>query len=404
MFMASFLVVIALLPKLFIATAYPCLPPPQGIDTKRISHHTERFRRTVASTGSRVGFSWRPWGCNTLFRDQKIETICHKVITRRRCIARIIWIQTMQSPYFQGARREFPAICVSRANARTQIVDFVEIASTYMGPIVFIHIPKTGGTTVYAMIRDVHKCSDLHKLHPGRESLEKYAALPEERKNQLKVIYGHSDMRVQKLLPPSARYVTLLREPAARVISHYYYVRGEASNPLHELALQSSLSDWVERCGMEEMDNGQVRRLAGAMDAPFGTCSAEMLETAKRNVKEVFAVVGLMERFDHSYALMSQVFGWPIRYYPPQNVTADKPELREVSPEAIRVIERRNQFDMELYAYCQELFKEQLSETALDGELAALQARKDRPLLRWADVVSHYTRKKLRHWVPMVGD
>ncbi|MEN6586611.1 MAG: sulfotransferase family 2 domain-containing protein [Sulfuricella sp.] len=267
-------------------------------------------------------------------------------------------------------------------------------------PIVFIHIPKTGGMTMYAMIRDIYKPSELHKINPAIESIEKYLSLSMSRKEKLKVIYGHMDYWVQELLPPNSRYVTLLRNPVERVISHYHYVRRTANDPLRELAMRSSLDDWVARCNLLEMDNGQTRRLSGSEGSvSFGACSAQMLEQARQNVQHNFALVGITERFDETYGLMSKLFDWPIRHYQPRNVAQQRSSTKEIPARTIRLIEKHNALDMELYAHAAQLFADRLGQTDVENEIRLLGEKRANPFMLWSDTTSQYVKEKLRKWL-----
>ncbi len=293
---------------------------------------------------------------------------------------------------FPGREKELPA-------ARNSL-PVASGSSKSTDPIVFIHIPKTGGMTMHAMIRDLYKPCELHKINPAVESIEKYQSLSRGRKDELKVIYGHMDYWIHELLPPNSRYVTLMRNPVERVVSHYRYVRRTASNPLRELAMQSSLEDWVAQCGLHEMDNGQTRRLSGSTDfVKFGECPAEMLEQAKHNVQRNFALVGLTERFDETYGLMSKLFDWPIKHYPPRNVARQKSGIKEIPVRTIRLIEKLNALDMELYAHATRLFADRLGQTDIENELRLLGKKRENPLMLWGDIVSQYAKEKLRKWL-----
>lgn len=254
--------------------------------------------------------------------------------------------------------------------------------------------------TLYAMIRDIYKPSELHKINPAPESIEKYKHLSQDHKDKLKVIYGHMDYRLHELLPPNSRYVTLMRNPVERVISHYHYVRRTANDPLRELAMRSSLDDWVARCNLNEMDNGQTRRLSGSTDpVSFGECSAEMLERARHNVQQNFSLVGITERFDETYGLMSKLFGWPIRHYQPRNVAQQRPSIKGISVRTIRLIEKFNALDMELYEHATRLFADRLGQTDVENEVRLLKEKRENPFMLWGDAASQYAKGKLRKWL-----
>ena len=268
-------------------------------------------------------------------------------------------------------------------------------------PIVFIHIPKTGGMTLYSMIREIYRRSELHKINPAAESVEKYKQLPQARKDSLKAIYGHMNYGLRELLPADSDYVTLMRHPVQRVISHYYYVRRTENDPLRELAMRSSLYDWVARCNLEEMDNGQTRRLSGmGQGIKFGECSAEVLVQSKTNINRDFALVGITERYDETYLLMCKLFGWPIKNYPSINVAKWKPDLKEIPARTLSLIEKFNALDMELYDYATRLFTEKIEQTDIRHEMRLLEERRNSSYLRWRDATTRYVKIKTRIWAP----
>lgn len=93
----------------------------------------------------------------------------------------------------------------------------------------------------------------------------------------------------------------------------------------------------------------------------MGQCPPEILERAKKNLKEHFKVVGLLERFDESPILFKRAFGWRFPFHSRGNVTKARPSKMAISKDALRVIEKYNELDIELYRYGKEMFEEQVS-------------------------------------------
>ena len=187
----------------------------------------------------------------------------------------------------------------------------------------------------------------------------------------LRVIHGHLDLSIDGLLPDNARLITLLRDPVERAISHYHHFRRAESDPSHPLAMHSTLKEWVGTQGLVEMDNGQTRRLAGAMSLPFGQVTQQTLQRAKANLAR-FAVVGLTERFEESQILLRHEFNWPLYRYPEQNV--GRTRRAETSEEEVRAIVARNVFDLELYRFAAALMQQATSKFDMEREVALLKA------------------------------
>lgn len=264
--------------------------------------------------------------------------------------------------------------------------------------LVFVHIPKTAGTTLNSILAHQYSRDDIYEIMMRGMSLilPRHRILPMplisaskihrfksalKKRDTLRVIHGHFDLSLGKLLPDNAKFVTLLRDPVERAISHYYHYRKLNSDPAHSLAMQSSLAEWVSTCGLAEMDNGQTRRLAGEMRLPIGEVSSQTLEKAKANIINKFAVVGLTERFEESQILLHREFNWPYCRYPALNVCANRPRRAEVSGDVLRIIENCNRFDLELYRFAAGLFQEAVRRVDMGRELSLLKiAREHEPV------------------------
>ena len=256
-------------------------------------------------------------------------------------------------------------------------------------PLVFVHIPKTAGTTLNAIIAHRYASGEIHEIMMRGMSLivsgemtrarplvsrSKLRRLQAALERGLRVINGHFDMSLAPLLPAGAQYVTIVRDPIDRAVSHYYHYRRLTTDPVHPLALRSTLTQWVGASGLAEMDNGQTRRLAGEMGLPVGAVSSHTLDRAKANLAQRFAVVGLTERFEEFQVLLHRKFNWPYLRYPTRNVGNKRPARTEMSAEALRVIEKCNRYDLELYRFAAELFGQATGKVDMKRELSLLRA------------------------------
>jgi hypothetical protein len=108
------------------------------------------------------------------------------------------------------------------------------------------------------------------------------------------------------------------------------------------------------------MDNGQTRAIAGDVETPFGQCTREMLERAKRNLDEHFAVAGVTERFDEMLVALGHEFGWRNLFYVRAN-TAPESQRVPVTEADREMIRAQNSLDCELYRYVVERFDEMVA-------------------------------------------
>ncbi len=272
------------------------------------------------------------------------------------------------------------------------------------GPFLFVHVPKTAGSSLYSIFRTLLKPPDLLKLHPNGETLVRINALPKRHATRLKVLYGHLDVQLAKQIVPLQQCVTLLRDPVDRIVSYYAFAKYMNSGPHSEFARRTSITQWVDALRDPETDNGMVRRLSGSFcEAGIGGCTREMLERAKANLAQ-FALVGLTDRFDEFYALLANRLGLPMRTYVVAKVNAQRPRFDQLHADTIVELEQRNELDRELYRFGGELFARQLSEIDLSMEIDQFRRRRNDRSMRIRDAVrrvafAHW--KKLRRcWSP----
>jgi Galactose-3-O-sulfotransferase len=248
-------------------------------------------------------------------------------------------------------------------------------------PILFLHNLKAGGTTFRDVLSRQYGPSRVYTVRGRIERLEAPKSdglkrLPALDLSEVRVIQGHIPFGVHRLLPAESTYVTLLRDPIARTVSLYRFLRQGRLTRLRVTVGPhlASLERFVEAGGVLEVDNGQTRRLSG-LSPSFGRCTPSMLELAKRHVRERFSVVGLTERFDDSVILCKRRFGWRAVTYLKSNVTKGAPAAELIPGAARRAIERYNELDLELYAYAEDLLREAIRGQGpeFEAEVRALQ-------------------------------
>src|SRR5689334_8100027 len=90
--------------------------------------------------------------------------------------------------------------------------------------IICLHIPKTGGTTFRFILENSFGIRNCHTNQTNRSTFTR-ADLDFVRKMfpGLRSIIGHNLVDPAQLNAENPFYMTILREPIARVISHYQY-------------------------------------------------------------------------------------------------------------------------------------------------------------------------------------
>jgi hypothetical protein len=282
--------------------------------------------------------------------------------------------------------------------------------ATMPAHLIYLHVPKCGGSTLNRLLEANYPDGRRFYVNPHdvAASRRKLAAMPEAQARHLDLVYGHLSFGWHEHLPRSARYLTLVRDPVARVVSHYNYVRYRSDHS-HYLratveAEDMSIADYVTSGVCDELNNGQTRLLAGVEDIvqapygdsaiPYGTNDADLLERALHNIERHFIAVGLQERFDESLLLFQAKTGWPTVTYQAVNVGGQHYTKVRATPEEVDVIREYNRLDLSLYGVLAERFEQDLQATL---PCPALQAHVLRWRNRWAGSLGGRALHRLRH-------
>lgn len=185
--------------------------------------------------------------------------------------------------------------------------------------LVFLHIPKCGGTTLHNMLVEWYGQPNMHpERHNG---LYYYSARDLASKT---LFSGHYDYYSTQLVPGTPRLITFLRDPRSRLISLYHFHRSHREELIERFDL--TLARWANQYDIDEyFANEQVRthpainnsiarhlsnqpqlgRTAGDTDA--GDIPVEVLRDQAIANLATFDFVGLMEDYDASIARLTTI-------------------------------------------------------------------------------------------------
>jgi Sulfotransferase family len=226
--------------------------------------------------------------------------------------------------------------------------------------LIFLHIPKAGGSTMCKILRQHYPPAETVTLDiPG---VARFKTLSVAERGRYRLIQGHMYFGLHHFIPRASTYITLLRHPVERALSFYYYARRTSYHYLYPLLNTEpvDLKTLLARNLTTELRNDQTRMLAGdEWRDPERVATRATLELAQANLRNHFRVVGLLEEFDASLVLLYRAFGWQLRCYVKENVAKEKPSDLSLDAETRRLLEEANSLDLELYEYARKLFDEQ---------------------------------------------
>ncbi|MEM1413770.1 MAG: sulfotransferase family 2 domain-containing protein [Myxococcota bacterium] len=227
--------------------------------------------------------------------------------------------------------------------------------------LLFTHIPKTAGTSFKLGVLAANYREEETWRYGG------IAAFLRADLARLRLVTGHFYYGLHRVVRRPCRYLTILRDPIARAISHHFWVRqGDPAVYEHpdwklhrrytvDEILAQSWKHRVQRGTFRLIDNQQTRYLAGLEAKALPMDSELLLRRAKKHLRERYAAFGIQEEFARSKAWLSETFGWAgEQAVPKQKSTHTKPELSRATLDAIR---RHHQLDLRLYDYARELFE-----------------------------------------------
>ena len=211
--------------------------------------------------------------------------------------------------------------------------------------LAFIHIEKAAGQTFIRILENnfVYRHCRVAPLKKEHKGVFQWADLQLLMKINpfLNALAGHSVVPYSDLseYKSDIRYITILRDPVKRYISHYQYW-------VQVLNKQISFEKFLS---IEDLNNFQTKKIAGSAD----------VSSAKKTVKEKIFLAGVVEEFDDFLVILKNKMApgsFDIRYKR-RNVAKGnliKKNIFERFDKYKENILSNNQLDQELYHYVKE--------------------------------------------------
>ncbi|MBE6441233.1 MAG: calcium-binding protein [Desulfovibrio desulfuricans] len=247
-------------------------------------------------------------------------------------------------------------------------------------PFFFFHLPRTAGTTLNGILRDNFAPGEVLSIYT-REDYERYREVDSDVLDGLRLIQGH--IMPQSMEPPTlynrrVRLFTFVREPVARLVSEYRFLRSWPQNHMFAYLNGNAVSFRRYLTGEEHQlrlrgRNFMTHSLAGRH---CGISDADALELARRHLETSICFCGVQERFDESLLLLADVMGLQRCFYEPRNALRREAVL-EISAEDRALAAELNRADAALHRYALALLERRI---AAAGPAFAARLRKFRQL------------------------
>lgn len=240
-------------------------------------------------------------------------------------------------------------------------------------PVVFHHVPKCAGTSVARALRMRYLPSQqgvssgpsfyaAKAFSPAQETLQLWPEVLDLREQILlyhlncgvRCIAAHVRFseRAYEQFGHRYKFITILREPVSRYISHYFW---DLDGPEEWARISVGLDEFVEteqgrRYGLLFGEN-----FSGLpSDSDFG--SEQAVEAAKRNLDK-FAAIGFLEDMPAFERKLKAELGIGISIrHENKGKAPDQTKKRVVTPEVRRRIEELCASDIEIYRYARQKY------------------------------------------------
>lgn len=211
--------------------------------------------------------------------------------------------------------------------------------------IIFIHIPKTGGTTVNTAMQGTfwQTTPDFNYRHIDGKTMISNSG----------DIFRPSNFEKYK----DFKIFTMFRNPVDRILSEYSFIK-ERRDFMNLIKPQPmSLEEYVNN---RQTSNGVLKFLLGnRMYSPV-KLSQDDLERAMNAIAEIPIHIGVFEEFGKSLAYFSEVTGidWG-KKIEVKRITFRRPKVKDISEDLKKKIIEKNMLDIELYEFGKEKFEKE---------------------------------------------
>jgi hypothetical protein len=237
--------------------------------------------------------------------------------------------------------------------------------------IIFDHVRKTGGTSVFELLRDTFGAENVS---PKLACKLSHAASLYKRKQ---VIIGHFGISPDDKLPVDRMSLTFVRDPRERTLSEFYYTKYSVPQShlshdelrMTELDIDQAVRD-AEICG--RLGNYQSLHYASFFHPkPHLLSEHQLLELAKRGLDQ-FDLVGTTESIPEFIGELERILSAEQLNRLTHANQTNRIAFAELSRDTQLRIEEINRVDLQLWHYARNLFAEKTKHFSLPAPNASL--------------------------------
>jgi hypothetical protein len=203
---------------------------------------------------------------------------------------------------------------------------------------IFIHIPKTGGTSINCVIKGTEWQTPLDYHYRHLAFATKTSTCGD--------IFDLDNIEKFK----QEFIFMMLRDPVDRLISEYYYIRKNAEFMDFLSTPPKNFSEYVDN---PQTANYMLKFLDGQRIYSENELTKERAAEIIALIDQLDIHVGIFEEYDRSLSHFSDMgdFKWPATIEV-KRATINRPSVKQIPAATVDKILAANQLDIQLYQYC----------------------------------------------------
>ncbi|MHC3994934.1 sulfotransferase family 2 domain-containing protein [Thiomicrolovo sp. ZZH C-3] len=226
--------------------------------------------------------------------------------------------------------------------------------------VIFFHIPKTAGTTLYGILEQQYEKIFTINGRDKEKTLQKLVEMDAKSIKELDCIQGHLAFSMRKhpaLADQDITFFSFFRDPVKWFVSNYTYVRKQQLNRFHDVALNMTIDEWMLFQKEEHYDNIQSRHLLERL--PLDNPENLELDLNKVDRDELIAelfdrlnsieYVFTTDNFDRALLFLHSKLSWKNKPYYIWLNASSKGSKNKLPPKTQKDIEEMNWLDMILF-------------------------------------------------------
>src|SRR5581483_294700 len=219
----------------------------------------------------------------------------------------------------------------------------------------FHHVMKCGGTSLRHIFENILGHSNV------LWAVDRELSLSPASFSHPTLIGGHFPHLFGSYFYADRYYISMLRHPIDRVLSHYFFYKNNirATNISIKKTQSLSLSEFIHSEDpdiISYLSDFQTKTFAYLDPSVCNLTKDELLKKAQEHLSR-FDFVGLYEELSDSVDFCCLRFGFPpVPDIPRENVTKDRKFNHDLSQDLLKKLTKRNEVDLEFYETAKNLF------------------------------------------------